>query len=65
MVVCFQNAAPGVRVFFPTAEGMEAFRNELTGYERSKGTVRFPLDGPLPLGLITRIVQHRVGENRK
>jgi uncharacterized protein YdhG (YjbR/CyaY superfamily) len=50
---------------FPTGEGVEAFRAELTGYKTSKGTVQFPLDEPLPLDLVDRMVRHRVGENLK
>ncbi len=51
--------------FYPTASGIRAFRRELSSYAVSKGTVRFPLDEPLPLGLIARIVRFRVTENRK
>lgn len=51
--------------FYPAASGMEAFEDELSGYERSKGSVHFPLDQPLPRDLITRMVQHNVTENLK
>ncbi len=51
--------------FYPTASGILAFRRELSKYALSKGTVRFPLDKQLPLGLIARIVKLRVAENRK
>ena len=51
--------------FFPTSSGVEAFKPELTAYEVSKGTVRFPLDKLLPLELIGRIVRFRVAENLK
>jgi uncharacterized protein YdhG (YjbR/CyaY superfamily) len=46
--------------FYPTAAGIEAFKKELAAYETSKGAIRFPLDKPLPLGLITQIVKFRV-----
>ena len=49
--------------FYPTSKGIEAFRKELSAYEGSKGTVRFPIDKPLPLGLISKIVKFRVKEN--
>jgi uncharacterized protein YdhG (YjbR/CyaY superfamily) len=45
--------------FFPTAEGVSHFRKELEPYSTSKGTIRFPLDKPIPYGLISRIVKHR------
>ena len=51
--------------FFPTASGVQAFKHELSQYEGSKGTVRFPLDKPLPLELISKIVKFRVAENLK
>lgn len=51
--------------FYPTPEGIEAFAKELAPYSQSKGTVRFPLDQPLPEDLIARMVKHRVEENAK
>lgn len=49
--------------FFPTAAPMEVFRRELSGYETSKGTIHFPLDKPLPLALIRKIVLFRVAQS--
>jgi len=51
--------------FYPTPSGIEAFKKELTEYEISKGTVRFPLDKPIPYVLIKDIVKFRVAENAK
>ena len=51
--------------FYPTSSGMRAFTKELSKYETSKGAARFPLDKPLPLKLISRIVKFRVAENLK
>ena len=51
--------------FYPTPSGIEIFKNELSVYECSKGTIRFPIDKPLPLELISKIVQFRVVENLK
>ena len=51
--------------FYPTGNGVEAFKAELAGYEGSKGTVRFPIDKPLPLALIRKIVKYRVAESLK
>jgi len=50
---------------YPTPNGIEAFRNELSKYEGGKGSKRFPLNDPLPLDLISRIVKFRVAENLK
>ncbi len=51
--------------FYPKGSGIKAFEKELAGYETSKGTVRFPLDKPLPHKLIAKIVKYRVAENIK
>ena len=51
--------------FYPTPSGIEAFQQELSVYKSSKGAVQFPIDQPLPLELIARIVKFRVGENLK
>jgi uncharacterized protein YdhG (YjbR/CyaY superfamily) len=51
--------------FYPTSSGIQAFRRELSRYEGGKGTVRFPIDEPLPLALIRKIVKFRVAENLK
>jgi uncharacterized protein YdhG (YjbR/CyaY superfamily) len=50
--------------FYPTPSGIEAFEDELSAYESAKGSVRFPIDEPLPLGLIEKIVRFRVDEAR-
>lgn len=51
--------------FYPAPSGIEAFAAELAPYERSKGAIRFPLDRPLPLDLIRRMVEYRAAENLK
>jgi uncharacterized protein YdhG (YjbR/CyaY superfamily) len=47
---------------YPRKATIAKFKKELSRYEQAKGTIRFPLDKPLPLGLITRIVKFRVKE---
>ncbi len=49
--------------FYPTPSGIEAFKEELARYQGAKGSIRFPLDEPMPLDLITRMVKMRVAEN--
>lgn len=49
--------------FYPTPTGIEAFKEELSVYKGAKGSVQFPLDQPMPLSLIRRIVEYRVKEN--
>jgi uncharacterized protein YdhG (YjbR/CyaY superfamily) len=49
--------------FYPVPRGDEAFKKELTAFEGDKSTARFPLDRPMPLDLITRIVKFRALKN--
>jgi uncharacterized protein YdhG (YjbR/CyaY superfamily) len=49
--------------FYPTPHGMVAYEKELAGYKQGKGSVQFPLDRPMPLELIEKIVATRVEEN--
>ncbi|MGN6195013.1 MAG: iron chaperone [Ginsengibacter sp.] len=49
--------------FYQTASGIKNFESNLSKYESSKGAVKFSIDKPLPLGLITKIVKFRVKEN--
>jgi uncharacterized protein YdhG (YjbR/CyaY superfamily) len=51
--------------FYPGAAGISKFAKEISGYKNAKGSVQFPLDAPMPLGLIERIVRYRVAENPK
>jgi uncharacterized protein YdhG (YjbR/CyaY superfamily) len=49
--------------FYPTPGGIEAFKEELSVYQGAKGSIRFPIDQPMPLELIRKIVKLRVAEN--
>jgi uncharacterized protein YdhG (YjbR/CyaY superfamily) len=49
--------------FYPGAEPIRAHRRDLEGYDTSKGTVRFPVDRPLPAALVRKLVQARVAEH--
>lgn len=51
--------------FYPTPNGIAAFKKELTGYKSAKGSVQFPNDEPLPIALVTKMVKFRVKENTK
>jgi uncharacterized protein YdhG (YjbR/CyaY superfamily) len=46
--------------FYPGAAGIAAFQDELVGYKSAKGSVQFPLDKPLPLAMVSKIVKFRV-----
>ncbi|HEX5796959.1 MAG TPA: DUF1801 domain-containing protein [Candidatus Saccharimonadales bacterium] len=49
--------------FYPGPAPIKQFANELSGYETSKGTIKFPLDKPLPLDLIRKITKACVERN--
>lgn len=49
--------------FYATPSGHEEFKEELSKYKQGKGSVQFPVDRPMPLDLIRRMVEFRVEEN--
>ncbi|MBI2826108.1 MAG: DUF1801 domain-containing protein [Planctomycetia bacterium] len=48
---------------YPAPRGVEQFKEELSAYEGGKGTIRLPLDKPVPFRLISKIVKFRVKGN--
>ncbi len=49
--------------FFPTSKPIEVFKKELKSFKTSKGTIQFPLDENMPLGLIAKITKFRVKDD--
>jgi len=49
--------------FYPGSKAIKIFQKDLVKYKSLKGAVQFPLDKPMPLSLIQKIVKHRVKEN--
>ena len=49
--------------FYPTPSGTKEFQKEIAKYVFAKGSIQFPLNEPMPLALITKIVNFRVKEN--
>lgn len=52
-------------LFLATSSIAPEIREELKTYDTSKGTIRFPVDKPLPAALVTRIVKARVAQNEQ
>ena len=50
---------------YPTPSGTEAFKKQLSKYQGGKGSIRLPINEPMPLKLISQIVKFRVAENLK
>jgi uncharacterized protein YdhG (YjbR/CyaY superfamily) len=49
--------------FYPGSYPLEALKIELKNYDTSKGTLRFPLDSPLPAALVRKLVKARIEQN--
>jgi uncharacterized protein YdhG (YjbR/CyaY superfamily) len=50
--------------FFPMSSSLLAvFGSELRGYKTAKGTIRFPVDQPLPAMLVKKLVKARLAQN--
>jgi uncharacterized protein YdhG (YjbR/CyaY superfamily) len=49
--------------FYPTPSGTEAFKKEIAVYRAGKGSIQFPIDKPIPISLIKKIVKFRVKES--
>lgn len=63
--ILFQFAAFRKHIgFYPTPAAIREFEAELSGYKHAKGSIQFPLDEPLPRGLIGRIARFRVRQVR-
>lgn len=49
--------------FYPGAKAVQVFESELSNYKTSKGAIQFPIDQPIPIELVKKIVEFRVAEN--
>jgi uncharacterized protein YdhG (YjbR/CyaY superfamily) len=51
--------------FYPLASAVVKFQKEISVYKHAKGSVQFPLEEKIPVGLVSRIVKFRVKENEE
>jgi len=51
--------------FYPTSLPIQVFVNELTPYKTSRGAIQFPIDKPIPLELITKMVKFRLQQEEE
>jgi uncharacterized protein YdhG (YjbR/CyaY superfamily) len=63
-IVVWYAAAKKHYALYPKANLVSVFKERLAQYDVAKGTIRFPLDQPLPFDLIKDIVRYRVAENK-
>jgi uncharacterized protein YdhG (YjbR/CyaY superfamily) len=64
ILVCFAAFKSHIG-FYPTPSTVTAFKKDLAIYKQAKGSVQFPIDAPMPLKLIGKMVKYRVAENLK
>jgi len=63
MLVGFGATANHCAFYLMSATTVEAYKEELEGYDTSKGTIRFQADDPLPAALVRKLVKARIAEN--
>ncbi len=63
-VVAFAAFEDHCSLFVMSPDVMEAFKEDLEDYGTSRGTIRFPVDEPLPAALVRRLVKARMAENQ-
>lgn len=64
-VLVYYNACKGHIGFYPTPEAIVHFKKELEKYSTSKGAIQFPINKPLPLELIKKLLKFRLNEDSK
>ena len=63
MLVAFGATANHCAFYLMSSSTLEAHKEEVTGYDTSKGTIRFQADKPLPTALVRKLVMARIAEN--
>ena len=63
MLVGFGATTKHCAFYLFNGSTVEAYQEELKGYDTSKGTIRFQADNPLPDALVERLVRARLAEN--
>ena len=63
MLVAFGATEKHCAFYLMSSSTVEAHKDELKGYDTSKGTIRFQADKPLPADLVQKLVQARIAEN--
>src|SRR5713226_3647046 len=63
MLVAFGATANHCAFYPMSSSTVEAHKDELKGYETSKGTIRFRADKPLPAALVRKLVKARIAQN--
>src|SRR5438128_12424363 len=64
MLVGFGATAKHCAFYLMSSTTVETHKDELKGYDTSKGTIRFQADEPLPAALVRKLVKARIAENK-
>jgi uncharacterized protein YdhG (YjbR/CyaY superfamily) len=65
MLVGFGATANHCAFYLMSSTTVDAYKDELKGYDTSKGTIRFQADKPLPAALVRKLVKARIAENER
>jgi len=65
LVMGFAAFSKHCSLFPGSLSAMQVFKNELKGFDKSKGTIRFPVDKPPPAALVKKLVKARVEQNKQ
>ncbi len=65
MLIGFAAFPKHCSLFLATSSLLKMFKKELSPYKTSKGTIRCPIDQPLPANLVKKIVRARVAQNEQ
>lgn len=63
MLVGFGATAKHCAFYLMSSSTVDDHKDELKGYDTSKGTIRFQADKPLPVALVSKLVRARIAEN--
>lgn len=64
MLFYFAAYAKHISVY-PAPRNVEAFKKELAAYKGGKGTMQFPHEKPIPMGLVKRVIKFRITANEE
>ena len=65
MLVAFGTTANHCAFYLMSGSMVAAHQEELKTYDTTKGTIRFPVDKPLPVALLKKIVRVRIAQNEE
>jgi uncharacterized protein YdhG (YjbR/CyaY superfamily) len=63
MLVGYGATTKHCALYVMSGSVLSPFKDELSAYDTSKGTIRFPANAPLPAALVRKIVKARIAEN--